>query len=453
MESPKVHRRRFLKYVGAGLVAAGAAGAAASAYYFSRSARTPTPIPTETTTFALASSRSYATASSSTATRSSTMSRQGYPLLGNYDHWTYSIRPEEVEHFARWNVLALNFETAAYAPTALKMIRSLNPSIKILAWISLGLWAPYAISPGSLTEAFLKASTEDWWIHKQGTVDPSERRLQMVPWYPGLVTPNPRSEFGDHIVKFLQEAVVSTDLYDGVFYDCLWDDGWLSQQLANTDISPSDYWEGITNILRNTREKFGPNFMILGNPGVEWRDSSPYWQYANGHYQENALGDVFGSNWSKMWEIYYRNIRKPSPPTRFHWIGVDTQYKRERSTFQNVTQLDLTEDDLRRMRLGLGTTLLLDNGFFGFDKGDGWHGYGEQWWFSEYDVNLGMPKGNHETASDGTYRRRYDNGIVIVNSGSKKIIDLDARYRDATTNEIVNQITIPREDARILVKI
>jgi len=431
-----VNRRRFLKYVGAGLVAAGAAGAAAGAYYFCKSARTPTPVSTETATSAR-----------------TTMSRQGYPLLGNYDHWTYSIRRDEVEYFARWNMVALNFETAAYAPTALKMIRSLNPSIKILAWISLGIWSQFAMSSESLIGVFLGASTEDWWIHKQGTADPYLRRFQMVPWYPGLVTPNPKSEFADHIVKFLQEEVVSTDLYDGVFYDCCWDDGWISQRLTDTDITPSEYREGIANILKNTREKFGPNFIILGNPGVEWNEDCRYWQYANGHYQENALGDVFGSNWNNMWEIYQRNMGKPPPPTRFHWIGVDTQCKRERGTFENVTRLDLTEDDLRRMRLGLGTSLLLDNGFFGFDKGDGWHGYGEQWWFSEYDANLGMPKGNYEKASDGTYRRRYDNGIVIVNSGSNKIIDLDARYRDSTTSEIVNQIAIPSEDARILVEV
>jgi hypothetical protein len=60
-----------------------------------------------------------------------------------------------------------------------------------------------------------------------------------------------------------------------------------------------------------------------------------------------------------MWEIYQRNMRKKSPPERLHWIGVDTQYMRKRDDYSKVARSDLTSEDLRRMRLGLGTALLL----------------------------------------------------------------------------------------------
>jgi len=129
-------------------------------------------------------------------------------------------------------------------------------------------------------------------------------------------------------------------------------------------------------MLKETREILGPSGGMMGNPDVEWRDTCAYWEYANGHYQENALGDVFGGDWGKVWEIYQRNMRKKSPPARMHWIGVDAQYKRDRSSYGNVTRKDLTDEDLRRMRLGLGTALLLDNGYFGFDLGDGYHSMG-----------------------------------------------------------------------------
>ena len=285
----------------------------------------------------------------------------------------------------------------------------------------------------------------------RGTGPPSSRRLHMTPWYPDLVHPNPKSEFADHIIKFLQEEVLSTGLYDGIFFDCVWDDGYVSEQLTKTDVSASEYREGIASILKETRERLVPNGVIMGNPGVDWRDNCAYWEYANGHYQENALGDVFGSNWSRMWEIYQRSMRKKSPPERLHWIGVDTQYMRRRDDYSKVARSDLTGEDLRRMRLGLGTALLLDHGYFGFDRGDGWHGYGEQWWFPEYDANLGSPSGNYEKAGDGTHRRRYTNGLVIVNPGqSNRIIDLDGKYLDATTNETVNRATVPGKDARIL---
>ena len=444
-----MNRRRFLKYAGATATVVGAS--AAAFYLYNAGPRSSPQVTTPTATQVGTSVTNATTTTTASGEHTLTRSKQGYPLLGCYDHWHYQIQPFEIEQFARWDMLALNFETAHYAPSALKEIENLNPNMKILAWISLGFWNPDIQNAGYLVSKFLTASTEDWWIHMRGTGPPASRRLRLVSWYLD-VAPNPRSGFADYTVKFVHEELMSTGLYDGVFYDGCGDDGWLAGLLKNTEISLTEYREGMTSILRDTRENEGSSAIIMGNPGVEWGNESRYWNYANGHYQENALGDVFGSNWTKMWEIYQRNMRKKSPPRRLHWIGVDTQYRRERKDFSNVTRRDLTDEDWRRMRLGLGTGLLLDNGFFGFDKGDGWHGYGEQWWFPEYDADLGFPRRNHERASDGTYRRQYDNGLVIVNQGSNRTVDLDASYRDATTNEIVNRITVPREDARILIE-
>ena len=449
-----MNRRRFLKYAGA---TATVVGASVAAFYLCNAGPRSSPqVTTPTTTQVGTSVTEAITTTTASGEHTLTRSKEGYPLLGCYDHRHYQIQSFEIEQFARWDMLTVNFETAHAASDALREIRNLNPKIKILAWISLGF---YRISEdstvkgwgGYLETKFLADSNEDWWIHKKGVEPPSLRRLHMVPWYPDQAHPNPKSAFSDHIVKFLQEEVLSTGLYDGIFYDCTWDDGYISQQLTDTDISASEYREGVTGILKETREILGPSGMMMGNPGVEWRDTCAYWEYANGHYQENALGDVFGSGWGKVWEIYQRNMRKKSPPARMHWIGVDTQYKRDRSTYGNVTRKDLTDEDLRRMRLGLGTALLLDNGYFGFDLGDGYHGYGEQWWFPEYDANLGFPSSNYEKAGDGTYRRRYDNGLVIVNPGFDKTIDLSVKYRDVTTNEISDRIKVPAKDARLLI--
>ena len=412
-------------------------------------------IPSPQTNQTSSTTSSLTTSLSSISSTSSSVlakSREGCAPVGNYDHWHYEILLHEIEQFARWDMFTVNFETAHYARDALKEIKNLNPKTRILVWISLGF---YKIGDwgGYLETKFLADSSEDWWIHIRGTGPPSSRRYHNTPWYPDLVHPNPKSGFADHIVKFLQEEILSTELYDGVFFDATGDARFIfptgHEQL---DVSPSEYTEGIADILKNTRNRLlGPDGIIMGNPGDEWPENCPYWEYANGHYQENALGDVFGSDWSKMWAIYQRNMRKKSPPARMHWIGVDTQYKRDRSTYGNVTQKDVTDEDLRRMRLGLGTALLLDNGYFGFDLGDGYHGYGEQWWFPEYDANLGFPSSNYEKAGDGTYRRRYDNGLVIVNPGFDRTIDLGAKYRDATTSQTSNRITVPGNDARLLV--
>jgi hypothetical protein len=402
---------------------------------------------TSQTVSATKSATSYSSASA-TSTLNPTKLKQGYPLLGNYDHWTWDIEPNQLELFARWDRLALNFETAHRSTDALRHIRELNPNTKILAWISLGYWDLNTSNQGYLGRKFLNSSTEAWWIHDKGTGD----RIHLTSWYPDLVTPNPQTGFADHLLEFVHDDILSTSLYDGVFYDgCGWDSG-LAERLSNADVSISAYRLGITDILKRTRHNESGDVIILGNPGVQWDDDASYWDYANGHYQENALGDVFGSNWNAMWKIYERNMMKRSPPPRFHWIGVDTQYKRKRPDYLNVTQQDLTADDLRRMRLGLGTTLLLDNGYFGFDKGDGWHGYGDQWGFPEYDAKLGFPSMKYEQ-DNGLYKRVFENGTVFVNSTNVgRTVQMSEKFKDATSGSIGTVFLIDPMDSRILMK-
>ena len=112
----------------------------------------------------------------------------------------------------------------------------------------------------------------------------------------------------------------------------------------------------------------------------------------------------------------------------------------------------MTPDDLRRMRLGLGTTLL-DDGYFGFDRGDCLHG--QLWWFEEYDANLGTPLRKHQRDryAPGTYSRDFQNGIVIVNPGKGDItVSLDGVMRDATTHQAGRVFAVPAQDAKILVR-
>jgi len=53
---------------------------------------------------------------------------------------------------------------------------------------------------------------------------------------------------------------------------------WISQQLTDAEISASEYREGIADILKDTRQRFGPKCVIISNPGVEWSDGSLYWE-------------------------------------------------------------------------------------------------------------------------------------------------------------------------------
>jgi len=205
------------------------------------------------------------------------------------------------------------------------------------------------------------------------------------------------------------------------------------------------YRSGMTQILKSTRELLGPEAIILGNPGVEWRDDSPYWEYADGHMQENALGTMFGSSWPKIWDIYQRNMGRLSPPSRIHWIAVDTNQ-------ENYDDLepDLPPAELQKMRFGLAITLLGD-GYFGFDEGGGLHR--QLWWFPEYDANLGLAKGDAKRRDDGLWIREFENGVVIVNpTNEESTIEFPGTYKDITTSKESSRFIVAPEDGRIILK-
>lgn len=73
------------------------------------------------------------------------------------------------------------------------------------------------------------------------------------------------------------------------------------------------------------------------------------------------------------------------------------------------------------MRLGLVGSMLLDSGYFGFDRGDS--GHGEVWWFDEYDVDIGDPVGPYSQDVYGprSFSRQFEKGLVILNNGETSI--------------------------------
>jgi hypothetical protein len=411
-----------------------------------------------------------------------------YPRLGNFycganafywrlQQFDSSQLDSMIKTLARWDIVVVNYSVVGFAPESIRQIKKLNPQAKILAYIEAGTggWWRWLLTndledpdkPSWMTPDFIyfmrylagcfgiavEDSNESFFLHYGGT------QKRAVLWtngttgeqWPGM---NPNSEWASYLPQFVHDKLMSTGLFDGVFYDCLWETMWLnSLDIDNDGVGDSlsvvnqKYREGMARLLQVTRELLGPEAIILGNPGVEWSANSLYWDYANGHMQECALG---GETWSskdfaKVWDIYRRNMQKPVPPSRINWIGVDT----------NDVQYDpfnpsLPAADLQRMRYGLAITLL-DDGYFGFDIGNDFHG--ELWWFPEYDANLGFAAGDAQKRSDGSWMREFENGVVIANPTSKEsTVEFAAIYRDVTTGVEGTSFAVPSKDGRIFVK-
>ena len=376
-----------------------------------------------------------------------------YPKLANYYHCMRRIDSSQASSLARWDLIVVHYIVAGTSSESIRQIRAQNPNIKILAWVSAGL-SGWAQRDPIISRDF----KESWLLHygdTPGDPKPQEER-RVIRWTnkTGTVQAagmNPASEWSTYLPHFVNEELMSSGVFDGVFYDCVWEKPGRSDiDIDNDGIADStavverEYQKGMTQILNLTRELLGPEAVVFGNPGVQWSDNSLYWEYANGHMQENALGTMFGSSWPKMWDIYQRNMEKPSPPSRIHWIAADTNQE----DFDDLRP-DLPSEELQKMRFGLAITLLGD-GYFGFDEGDGLHR--QLWWFPEYDVDLGLAKGDAQKRSDGTWMREFENGVVIANPTSKEsTIEFPAICKDVTTGTEGSHFVVPPKDGRIFV--
>ena len=108
------------------------------------------------------------------------------------------------------------------------------------------------------------------------------------------------------------------------------------------------------------------------------------------------------------------------------------------------------------------TSCLLGNGYFSFT--DAAAGYSSVPWFDEYEVALGAAAepATMTEWSNGVYRRRYDNALVLVNPQiDPRVVTIEAGWRrllaaqDPATNSgqaVSGTLTIPAKDGLSLVR-
>jgi hypothetical protein len=384
---------------------------------------------------------------------------RGYPHLVNYYHFSPNETPadQRSERLAQWDIVIIFPYKAAAEGLDFARMRQLNPGIKILAWIPLGQ-APDTSRP--FGAGIPTAAANPNWFLKDTT---GGYVTLGAPYYEHIMNPYKAGQaWPKYIVDFVEANYLDNDLYDGVFLDCMWNSPptWLyTGSTANVDVDEDgdfdfdDYnrwFTGVTAALSGVRARC-PGKLVTGNNGVPLSAGSPYWPLIDGSYHENALGDEFGDpNWTgssgAVWDGYQTAM---SAGATRHMIGVDTRAGDSVSFDAASVKNRLTADDLRRMRLGLGTSLLLDGGYFGFDSGDCIHG--QLWWFDEYDADLGQPAGGFTVTGSGLYTRAFTKGAVYVNpTDHPVIINAWAMFEDATSKQVNDRFIVPSLDSRIL---
>ncbi|MGE5425967.1 MAG: putative glycoside hydrolase [Bacillota bacterium] len=344
------------------------------------------------------------------------LAEPAYPRLANY-FLKWEISSAEAEQLAKWDLLILDMEIQENNPDLIRHIRRLNPEIKILAYITS---QEIYNDAGSFNNAPLRGRLyqsldDDWFLRSSSGSKvvnwPSTSMLNLSE----EVTRNKEGyRYNEFLPRFIHEEIQATGLWDGVFYDNIWGDiAWVNGGDLDFDndgrtesalVANSLWAEGVTKLLRLTRELCGPSFLIMGNGRVYW----PYQPLLNGMMLEGFPSSwENGGTWKGSMSTY---LKLPSANSQPNTPVINLYNKKT--------------EDYQKLRYGLTSTLLGD-GYFSrdYDVTD----HGQTWWYDEYDVNLGTPKSQaynilrsgSNVLEPGLWRRDFTNGIALLNSTDK----------------------------------
>lgn len=382
-----------------------------------------------------------------------------YPKLANY-YLKTPIQSTDVPLLAKYDLLILGMQAQTVSPNQLREIRTMNPDIIMLAYVAsqevplqrldevegrTGLW-----------HTLVAGIRSEWWLKdsRGGYVStwPGNRSLNVTNYAPTVNG----DKWNTYLAKFMAREVYSSGLWDGVFFDNVWDNAsWMNDGYndVNNDgrrddpsvIDPA--WnEGMRTLLLTARRYLGNDAIIMGNGGQS------YTAYMNGR-----LFEGFGFPWEGGWtgsvdryRAFLVHGNKPATTT----INFNT------NNTGNYT-------DYAHVRFGIGTTLLGD-GYYAFDYGTGDHS--QLLWYDEYEVNLGKSLGPPRSVRTGLYmkdaapelyRREFENGVVFVNgSMSEQSVSLGGELealsgtKDTSVNngQIVRSVTLAGKSAQVFTR-
>jgi hypothetical protein len=251
--------------------------------------------------------------------------------------------------------------------------------------------------------------------------------------------------------------VLSTGLWDGIFYDEVQDSiSWVGttdvdQNGLNDSAQTADQlWaKKYTELFAQTRALIGQDAIMITNGS-----SNPaFAPYVNGRMFETFPSSTNNlTEWKKATQDYLSQAKR---------VG-----------YQNVDIINVNSEntgiknDYQKVRFGI-TTTLLGNGYFGFDFGTQSHN--QLWTYDEFPIALGAPKtslmnvfDSAKTAIDqGVWQRDFERGRVVVNATANTItIPLNADFekihgtQDPSTNDgsVVSEITLAARDGIILLR-
>ena len=245
-----------------------------------------------------------------------------FPRKANY-FLKWNITDAEAIELAKWDLLVLDMETQIKSKNQLKKIRRLNPDIVMLAYITPQEIAVSAATSDSFMRKKLASGIEERWYLKN---DSGEN----YSFWPGTIMLNvadtcPKvnnKRLNEYVAEFVVEEILSTNLWDGVFYDNAWNNlTWFTgikadlnrDGLADSFIDNHWVW-GMEDLYNLTRSLVGDDIVLVGNAHTRG-----YKEQLNGKMIESFSSH----NWQEVMDNYKYNQELKYEP-RYNIINANT---------------------------------------------------------------------------------------------------------------------------------
>ncbi len=385
-------------------------------------------------------------------------------------------------------------EWAYLGPTGI--IRSQNPNAVVFAMISNQEFFP---DDESETGHVFVAGLKPEWVMQDVDGNPFPAFDYGGGYWSTML--NLSTDVTTYIPQYLNQNVISTGLFDGIFYDGTNETWWQADPTSGRPFGPIDFNRdgkadtaaelttamdlGVQKMLVESRKEFPTDTLIAGNAG--WNGSllladdaktdTLFADLLNGRQIEGFLNwEKYDIDWLETLRAYYLMQQVSVEPKTAFILAY------------------CTGTDYDHLRYVLASSLMLDGYFTCTDSQDGslLHPYTSNWWYDEYSVNLstgtavqsldargylGLPIAEPYNTNDPTellttllmdndpkamrlaWRRDFEHGIVLVNpSGASKTIELNGTYKkilgtyDPQFNDgsEVTKITLPPKSEIIL---
>ncbi|WKZ24494.1 MAG: putative glycoside hydrolase [Patescibacteria group bacterium] len=385
---------------------------------------------------------------------STVQAKDTYPKLANY--YLDFFSSSDYDSLARWDLLVIQPEMTRYNPSFFNLYRQRKPQGKLVAY-TYPAFSYIETSQSNYSGLAERKQVRDkieqnnWWLRDgSGNFVYSWPRVRVV----NVTLP----AWQDTVIWMLRD-LYGMSSWDGIMYDMVDPDikGYSPNgiditrngSVDNVNFVNQQWRQGMTELFSKTRSLIGPNKLIITNGS----SIDEYQRDTNGR-----IFEMFPTPWegNGSWQAsMYQYLRRMPSLNRSPQVYI----------INGSTNNTGNKNDFKKMRFGL-TSALLGDGYFSFDHGTESHQ--QQWWYDEYDVNLGQADSgyynllspNDDYVRAGLWRRDFTNGVSIVNSTDRDQTFVfnreqfekihgsqDRRHNDGTT---VNFIRLAPNDGIIM---